>query len=71
MKSWPLLQNPPSTIEFFKLHPLLNYFRINFDLEIGEFQKALAQRAPLNSTRISLEFSEFHLNFTRISLELY
>ena len=37
----------------------------------GKFYKASAQRAPLNCTRISLEFSEFHQNFARISLELY
>ena len=34
----------------------------------GKFQKAPVQRAPLNPTRISLEFSDCHL---RISLEFY
>ena len=36
---------------------------------IEKFSKAPAQRALLNVTGISLEFSEFHQNFTRISLE--
>ena len=39
---------------------------------LGKFYKAPVQRAPLNFTRISVEFLlDFHQNFTRILLEFH